>query len=95
MAYKHEEMRYCPDWSAGEKCGHPKKNDKAMTVMDHIKASSKKKCKKMVKLYCMICKRWNHSTLQCLQNLLNCKLDKTFEEPDETFQDKDGGEGKV
>jgi len=23
VAYKHEEMRYCPDWSAGEKHGHP------------------------------------------------------------------------
>jgi hypothetical protein len=45
VAYKHKEMRYCPDWSAGEKCDHPKKNDKVMTVMDHIKASSKIKRK--------------------------------------------------
>ncbi len=23
VAYKHKEIRYCPDWSAGEKHGHP------------------------------------------------------------------------
>ena len=95
VAHKQEEMRYCPDWSAGDKCSQPNKNDKVMTVMDHIKASSKKKHKHTVKLHCAICKKCNHSTLQCFKNPLNCKLDKTFEAPDETFQDKDGDEGKA
>ena len=39
VTYKHNMLRYCPDWSAREKCGHPKKKDKVMTVMDHIKAA--------------------------------------------------------
>ena len=90
VADKYEEMRYCPDWSAGEKYGCPKKNDKVMAVMDHIKVSSMTKRKHTVKLYCTICKRWNHSTVQCCKNPLNCKLDKTFETLNETFQDEDG-----
>ena len=95
VAHKHEEMRYCPDWSTGDKCSQPNKNDKVMTFMDHIKASSKKKHKRTVKLYCTIYEKCNPSTLQCVKNPLNCKLEKTFEAPDEMFQDKDGDGGKA
>ena len=56
-----------------------------MTDMDHIEAFSKKKCKCTKKLYCPICERWNHSTLQCFKNRLNYKLNKTLEALDEMF----------
>jgi hypothetical protein len=36
VAHRHGEIKYCPDWTAGGKRGHPKKTDKVMTVMDHI-----------------------------------------------------------
>jgi hypothetical protein len=95
VAYRHEEIRYCPDWTAGGKRGRPKKIDKVMTVMDHIEVASIKKCKRRVKMYCKICKKWNHNTLQCFKNPNNCKLDKTLEAVDEIEEDEDGDEGNA
>ena len=45
LAHKYNLMQNCPDWSAGEKCGRPKKNNKVMTVMDHIEASPRRKAR--------------------------------------------------
>ncbi len=45
VAHRHGQIRYCPDWTAGGKRGRPKKTDKVMTVMDHIKVASDKKRK--------------------------------------------------
>jgi hypothetical protein len=87
-------MRYCLDWTAGGKHVHPKKNDKVMTVMDHIEVASNKKCKCRVKTFCKICKKWNHTTLQCFKNPNNCKLDKTLDVVDEILQDE-GDEGNA
>ena len=95
VAYGHEEIQYCPDWTAGGKRGHPKKNDKVMTVIDHIKVASNKKRKRRVKMFCKICEKWNHTTLQCLNNPNNCKLDKALEAVDETLEDEDGDEGNA
>ena len=90
VAHRHGEMRYCPDWTAGGKRGRSKKSDKVMTVMDHIEEASGKKRKRRVKMFCRICEKWNHTTLQCFKNPNNCKLDKTLEAVDE-----DGVEGNA
>jgi len=66
-----------------------------MTVMDHIEVASNKKRKRRVKIFCKICKKWNHTTLQCFKNPNNCKLDKTLEAVDEKWDDEDGDEGKA
>ncbi len=95
VAYRHGEMQYCPDWTAGGKCERPKKNDKVMTVMGHIKKASNKKCKRRVKMFCKICEQWNHNTLQCFKHPNNCKLDKTLGAVDEIVEDEDGDEGNA
>ncbi len=89
VAHRHGEMRYCPDWTAGGKRGHPKKTDKVMTVMGHIKVASNKKRKRRVKMFCKICEKWN------FKNPNNCKLDKTLEAVDEKWDNEDGDEGKA
>ena len=64
--------------------------------MDHIKASDKKR-KRRVKMFCKICEKWNHTTLQYFKNPNNCKLNKTLEAVDENekWDDEDGDEGKA
>jgi hypothetical protein len=66
-----------------------------MTVMEHIDAASNKKRKCRVKMFCEICEKWNHNTLQCFKNPNNCKLDKTLEAVDEIVEDGDGDEGNA
>ncbi len=66
-----------------------------MTVMDHIEVASNKKCKRRVKIFCKICKKWIHTTLQCFKNPNKCKLDKTLEAVDEKVDNEDGDEGNA
>ncbi len=42
-------------------------------------ASSKKKRKRWPKLFCEICHKFNHITLQCFKNPINCNLDDMFD----------------
>ena len=43
-------------------------------------ASSSKKRKRQVKLYCKICEKFNHNTAQCFKNPINRNLDDTLVE---------------
>jgi hypothetical protein len=80
VARPNEFLRYCPDWSTPKKSGRPKKSDKVLTVTEQIAlASSKKKRKRWVKLFCEICHKFNHTTLQCFKNPINCNLDVILE----------------
>ena len=91
-----EKLRYCPDWSASDKPGRPKKSDKIMTLTDKMKlASSSKKRKRQNKLYCKICEKFNHNTAQCYKNPINRNLDDTLEEISVADNNQDGGEGCV
>jgi hypothetical protein len=67
----NEKFKYCPDWSMGKKRGRSKKREKQMTVMERGAASSHKKRKRRVKMWCEICEKWNHTTLQCWKNPTN------------------------
>ncbi len=72
-------LRYFPDWSAPRKAGHPKKSD-VLTVMEIFAlVSSKKKRKRRPKLFCNICHKFNHTTVQCFKNPINCNLDVRLE----------------
>ena len=63
-----------------KKSGRPKKSDKVLTVMEIIElALSKKKKKHFPKLFCEICHKFNHTTLQCFKNPINCNLDVILE----------------
>ena len=63
--------------------------------MDHIEVASNKKRKSRVKMFCKICEKWNHNTLQCFKKPNNCKLDKTLEVVDEIVENEDGDEGNA
>jgi hypothetical protein len=64
----NEKLKYCPDWSMGKKRGRSKKRETQITVMERGAASSHKKRKRRVKMWCEICEKWNHTTLQCWKN---------------------------
>ena len=68
-----------------------------MTLTDKMElASSSKKRKCQVKLYCKICEKFNHNTAQCYKNPINRKLDDTLGEISVADDNEDdGGEGYV
>ncbi len=56
-------LRYCPDWSAPRKSGHPKKDEKRKQgVMDAVARRRRKF------LWCDICHKFNHNTCDCYKN---------------------------
>lgn len=93
IARPNEFLRYCPDWSAANKSGRPKKSDKVLTLTEKMNlASSSKKRKRRAKLYCNICHKFNHNTMDCFKNPINCTLDDTLELVDDKLdQDDDKG----
>jgi hypothetical protein len=96
-AFRHEKLRYCPDWSASNKPGRPKKSDKVLTLTEKmVLASSGKKRKRQVKLFCKICEKFNHTTADCFKKPINRKLDDTLQNiAVASEEDEDGDEGRV
>jgi hypothetical protein len=52
MSTPEDDLRFCPSWSAVNKKGRPKKNERIKSVMDHIEESAKKKRRRTVKYFC-------------------------------------------
>ena len=40
---KADNLRYCPDWTVGQKKGRPKKAQRILGITDHIQNSAKKR----------------------------------------------------
>jgi hypothetical protein len=95
----NENLKYCPDWSVGKKRGRSKKREKQMTVMERGAVSSQKKHRRRAKMWCEICKIWNHTTLKCWKNpanSVNHNLEKSLNELQEVASgNEDGQEGRV
>ena len=68
MSNPEDDIRFCPSWSVANKKGHPKKNKRIKSVMDHIEESAKKKRKRRVRYFCKICQKFNHNTQDCWKN---------------------------
>ncbi len=64
---RNELLQYCPAWSAAAKKGRPKKDERRKTIMDHIEESAKKKRKRVNRMYCSICEKFNHNTKDCFK----------------------------
>jgi hypothetical protein len=78
-------LRYCPGWVAARKKGRPKANVREKSVVDLIQESAKKKKRtRKVKMYCSICQKWNHNTVDCYHNSANKKT---------TLKEEGGKEG--
>ena len=58
---------YCPDWTAPNKSGRPKKAGQRKSGLEEVmaKARGKKKPPKMKRRRCAICAKWNHKTEDC------------------------------
>jgi hypothetical protein len=60
-------LRYCPDWTAPNKSGSPKKAERRKSGLEKAMAKAKggKKPPKMKRRRCAICAKWNHKTEDC------------------------------
>ena len=61
-------LHYCPDWTAAEKSGRPKKNKRKKSILE--RATGKKGQKKAsgvtrARRYCQSCGAYNHVTQDC------------------------------
>ncbi len=93
-------LRYVPTWLAAKKKGRPKANVRDKSVTDLIEESAKKKKRtRRIKLFCRICFKHNHNTVDCYQNPSNELNDQANQQ--ETLEnvmeesDEDGQEGKA
>jgi hypothetical protein len=80
------------------KRGRSKKRERQMTVMERGAASLHKKRKRRVKMWCEICEKWNHTTIQCWknpENYVNHKLEMSLDAVLylSSGDEKDGNEG--
>jgi hypothetical protein len=66
-----DDLRHCPAWTAGNKKGRPKKNNRQKSVIDLIEESSTNKRKRRRKMFCNICQKFNHTTADCVKNSAN------------------------
>jgi hypothetical protein len=67
-------LRYCPDWTANQKAGRPKKDKRKKSVLESATGSKGMKRATGVKRaqrYCQICGKYNHITNECWKLGLN------------------------
>jgi hypothetical protein len=87
-------LRYCLDWTAPNKSGHPKKAERCKSGLEEAmaKAKGKKKPPKMKRRRCAICGKMNHKMEDCFV-LTRPKNDKemTMIVPVETTVNVTGG----
>ena len=85
-----DNIRYCPDWLAPKKAGRPKKNHRELGVSDHVESGAKKRKKKM---FCKLCHKFNHDTIDCYRNPNNARNDQGIPEHDDgqPFGSGEGG----
>jgi len=61
-------LRYCPDWTANQKPGRPKKDKRKKSVLESATGSKGEKRAtgvKRARRYCQICGKYNHITNEC------------------------------
>ena len=84
---------------AAKKAGRPKANVREKTLTDLIEESAKKKCNRRTKMFCKICKKFNHNMVDCYNNPANKKRktvkQQTTLEEEMGQSDKNGKEGKL
>ena len=64
---KDEQLCYCPLWTATTKKERPKENEHKKSVVNLI-AESGKKQKRVKRLFCKICHKFDHNTNDCFKN---------------------------
>ena len=67
-------LRYCPNWTANQKPGRPKKDKRKKSVLESATGSKGTKSPtgvKRARRYCQICGKYNHITNKCWKLALN------------------------
>ena len=57
--------RYCPDWSAPNKAGRPKKNERRKSVVETAVGTRGRKAAKRMTVFCQVCLSISHATNNC------------------------------
>jgi hypothetical protein len=65
--------RYCPDWSAPNKAGRPKKNERRKSVLETAGGKRGRKAAKRMTVFCQVCISISHATNNCWELEKNCK----------------------
>jgi hypothetical protein len=70
--------RYCPDWSAPNKAGRPKKNERRKSVVETAVGTRGRKAAKRMTVFCQVCLSLSHATNNCweLEKNANLRPDK-------------------
>ena len=89
---QEDDIKYCPEWVSANKVGRPKKNiERAPGVIDRIVVSAKKRKRKM---FCTICNKFNHNTIDCYQNPMNLRAQNDAPELDMPNNDNNDNAGE-
>ncbi len=99
MTFWNEKIWYCPDCLlvCKQQAWLSPKEWQVLTLTEKIElATSGKKNKHWVKLFCKICEKFKHTTADCFKNPINQKLDDILQNQNivvASEEDKDGDEG--
>jgi hypothetical protein len=56
---------YCPSWSAPNKAGQPKKNERRKSVLEKVAKQKQPKKRQLLTRFCQFCHKFNHSASNC------------------------------
>jgi hypothetical protein len=61
----NDKIMYCPSWSAPNKAGRPKKNERRKTVLEKAGITKVTKKPKLMTKFCQLCHKSSHLTNDC------------------------------
>ena len=67
-------IRYCPSWSAPNKSGRPKKNDRRKSVLEKAGVTKVAKKPKLMMRFCQVCHKGSHVANECWELAKNAEL---------------------
>ena len=67
-------IRYCPSWSAPNKSGRPKKNDRRKSVLEKAGFTKVAKKPKLMMRFCQVCHKGSHVANECWELAKNAEL---------------------
>ena len=66
-------MRYCPSWSAPNKSGRPKKNERRKSVLEKAGVTKVTKKPKLIMKFCQVCHKGSHVANECWELAKNAE----------------------
>ena len=66
-------IRYCPSWSAPNKSGRPKKNERRKSVLEKVGVMKVTKKPKLMMRFCQVCHKGSHVANECWELAKNAE----------------------